>query len=38
MNGILANSEEFGEEVPVKDVAEFAFEMANAMIEQRDKQ
>ena len=38
MSGILANSEEFGEEVPVKNVAEFAFEMANAMIEQREKQ
>lgn len=37
MNGLLANPEEFGENIPVKDVAEFAFEMANAMLEQREK-
>ena len=37
MNGLLANSEEFGEEVPAKELAEYAFEVANAMIEQREK-
>jgi hypothetical protein len=37
MNGILANSEEFGEEAPLEDVADFAFQMANAMLERREK-
>lgn len=37
MNGILANPEEFGESAPLKDIADFAFKMANAMLERREK-
>lgn len=37
MIGIISNPEQIGDDTPVKDIAEFAFEMANAMLERREK-
>lgn len=37
MNGLLANPEEFGETSPPEDVADFAYNMANAMLVRREK-
>lgn len=37
MLGILANPEEFGEDSPIEDVADFSFKMAKAMLERREK-
>jgi hypothetical protein len=37
MSGILANPEEFGESVPIEDVADFSYKMANSMLVRREK-
>jgi len=37
LNGMLANSEEFGDAVPPEDVADFAYNIANSMLERREK-
>jgi hypothetical protein len=36
MVGVLSNPEEFGETVPPKEIADFSFQMANAMLERRE--
>jgi len=37
MSGLIANPEEFGEAAPVNDIADFAYTVANAMLERREK-
>jgi len=37
MEGILSNPEEFGDTVPAEEIADFSFQMANAMLERREK-
>jgi hypothetical protein len=37
MEGILSNPEEFGETAPPKEIADFSFQMANAMLERRER-
>lgn len=37
MKGMLSNPEEFGEEVPIKELVNFSFNIANAMLERREK-
>lgn len=37
MNGILSNPEEFSNEIQINEVADFSFQMANAMLERREK-
>jgi|688.fasta_scaffold2078850_1 hypothetical protein len=37
MEGILSNPEEFGETAPPKEIADFSFQIANAMLERRER-
>lgn len=37
MSGILANPEEFGDSVPIEEVADFSYKMANSMLVRREK-
>ena len=37
MNGLLANPEEFGEGVLLAELADYSFQVANAMLERREK-
>lgn len=37
MNGLLSNPEDSSDDIPVSDIADFAYNMANAMLERREK-
>lgn len=37
LTGLLANPEEFGEDVPISEVVDFVYNVANQMLERREK-